>query len=68
MNIRSVWFYVSLFVAAGGGYGISAFNAPSQADIDRAAINAANLARLECPQPGKAIPKGVLRNTPDGGL
>jgi hypothetical protein len=71
MNTRSIWFYVSLFVAAGGGYGLSAINAPSQADMDRAIREAVNTARLECvqqPLSKPIMPKGVLRNSPDGGL
>ena len=68
MNTRSVWFYLSLFVAASGGYGVSAINSPSQSDMDRAIANAANMARLECPKPNIAQAKGVVRNSRDGGL
>lgn len=68
MNTRSVWFYVSLLVAASGGYGLSAINSPSQVDVDRAITNAANMARLECPKPAIAQAKGTVRNSRDGGL
>ena len=66
MNTRSVWFYVSLLVAASGGYGLSAINSPSQVDVDRAIDNAANMARLECLSITQA--KGTVRNSRDGGL
>lgn len=71
MNTRSIWFYFSLFVAAGGGYGLSAINAPSQADMDRAIREAVNTARLECVHVAPSRPimnKSAPRNTPDGGL
>lgn len=68
MNTRSVWFYLSLFAAASGGYGLSAYNSPSQAELDRALANAGNMSRLECPKPAIAQAKGTVRNTRDGGL
>lgn len=68
MNARSIWFYVSLLVAASGGYGISTYNSPSQADLDRAIANAENISRLECPKPAIAQAKGAFRNSRDGGL
>lgn len=68
MNIRSVWFYISLFVASGVGYGVSAYNSPSQADLERAIANAENMSRMECPKPNIAQAKGVVRNSRDGGL
>jgi hypothetical protein len=68
MNTRSVWFYLSLFVAASGGYGISAYNSPSQAEFDRAIASAANMQNLECPKPNIAQAKGTFRNSRDGGL
>lgn len=68
MNTRSVWFYVSLIVAASGGYGISAYNSPSQTEFDRAIASAANMAQVECPKPNIAQVKGTVRNSKDDGL